>query len=170
MLNLTLQNLYYYALSGSPTETPSEDSEAESYDHYSRKGRLRYHQPTAASGPVYQPPVHTTYAPQAVQSATTSPRDTSRILPPLARPTLPSFSSGYTPAPSYATPMTAVPLVAPVPVPVYTQYDVRLGVPAAPFANAGPPGFHFHAGGPSIAIPVHSVTPNWAWQHRGSQR
>lgn len=98
-----------------------------------RKARLRYYQPPQSCA-VPQPPQPT--VPMMVQSARASPHDFHTHLPPVT--SLPHFSDGVwdrrqpsvVPVQSYSTHL-------PVPLAGHT-------VPAATFANAGPPGVQFY--------------------------
>ncbi|KAF9007846.1 cyclin-domain-containing protein [Cyathus striatus] len=150
------QNLYFYSLAYNRT----------------RKARLRYHQPQPPSAPyVPQPPPVT-----VVQSASTSPHDlhinvTSHGLPHFhdnvwARPPVASSYSYNPPAPQ--------PLQQPHPQRQQQQQPSMPGyspqgfsespVPAAPFANAGPPGVHFY---PTPVQTSSSVYPhNWSRSRR----
>ncbi|CAL1696819.1 unnamed protein product [Somion occarium] len=125
------QQLYFYSLAGSPMDE-EEDSKF-------RKARLRYH-------PAPTPATYIQYAPQpampmVVQSATASPHDMNSNLP----PSLPHFSEGFW----HCTQPTAPPPPPSAQSQTYrypTQQPQSQGsVPAAPFANAGPPGIQYYA-------------------------
>jgi hypothetical protein len=145
------QNLYFYSLTSSPTESEEET--------YHRKARLRYHQPP--------PPMSTSYVPMPpsmplnVQSATSSPRDVHMNLPP---PTLPHFHDTFwhlqpntAPASHYDRQYE----------PVTTQ-QLGTSVPSAPFANAGPPGVQFYATPMQRqqSSPSHYSYHNWSRNRR----
>jgi hypothetical protein len=159
---LTLpQNLYYYALSGSPSDPSVTDDEYSS----SRKGRLRYHQPsTHVVAPVPSYPVRV----PVIQSARSSPQDSAQyVLPPLLG-TQDAFGHYQVPAPVYlAAQLPAAPAPPATVPPAYVQHEARRspgGVPAAPFVNAGPSGIHFY-GATASASAAHAAH-HW-WQHRG---
>jgi hypothetical protein len=123
-------------------------------DSRSRKGLLRYHQPPESSAPSYYayppPPV-----PCAIHSASASPHYSSVTLPPV----LPSSNII-----SWAR-HTAAHAVSHDPS--YTRgVEVQESLPAlrettngilAPFANAGPPGVHYH-------YPTPAYSPDYHWR------
>ncbi|KAL6307485.1 cyclin-domain-containing protein [Sparassis latifolia] len=119
------QNLYFYTLACSPME-----------ERNSRKARLHYHQPPA---PI--PTVHHIHAPvpMMVQSASASPCDVHRHLPPA--PVLPPFSEfSREPPSSYGVDLANQP-----PADQGRAYTLQdHSIPSAPFANAGPPGYQFY--------------------------
>ncbi|KII86254.1 hypothetical protein PLICRDRAFT_31192 [Plicaturopsis crispa FD-325 SS-3] len=130
------QNLYFYSLACSPTESTLEAEEESRW----RKTRLRsYQPPPPALMPYYQPPPQPSY-PMNIQSASASPHDVRMTIAP---PSLPHFRDmawraaddtspyEYSPEVRHLAPVSASP------------------VPSAPFANAGPPGVQFYA------TPVH---------------
>ncbi|KAH9994445.1 hypothetical protein BJV77DRAFT_1059980 [Russula vinacea] len=141
------KHLFFYSLAGSPM---ADDSR-------SRKGLLRYHQPPESSAPSYYayppPPV-----PFAIHSASTSPHHHSCVTLP---PVLPSNA-----AVSW-TRHTAVPAVSHDSN--YTRGgEVQESLPGlreatngsvllAPFANAGPPGVHYH-------YPTPAYSPDYHWR------
>jgi len=140
------KHLYFYSLAGSPM---AEDSR-------SRKGLLRYHQPPESSASSYYayppPPV-----PCAIQSASASPRHSSVTLPPVLPPsTLVSWTRNTASAavshdPSYARGME-------VQESLPTLREATTGsVLLAPFANAGPPGVHYH-------YPTPAYSPDYYWR------
>ncbi|KAF7982396.1 hypothetical protein HWV62_28491 [Athelia sp. TMB] len=128
------QNLYYYSLAGSAHEEEEENNR--------RKAKLRRHQPPPAY-PAFYPPQR---VPQNVQSASASPVHGSHahshhthysahgqhLEPPTQyqaqTATLPHFhDTVWTREPAHGQ---------------YAQSSTQSPVPSAPFANAGPPGFH----------------------------
>ncbi|TFK68512.1 hypothetical protein BDN72DRAFT_769214 [Pluteus cervinus] len=133
------QNLYFYALACSPIE----DEESRS-----RKARLRYHQPPPPTDAAlyYQQERYSQprQLPPVVQSASTSPHDVHMHVAP---PALPHFhETAWTRPPPRSAPL---PPVTTGPPPSYHQVEERYyaqesPIPAAPFANAGPPGIHVY--------------------------
>ncbi|KAI0344024.1 hypothetical protein BDW22DRAFT_1355296 [Trametopsis cervina] len=125
------QSLYFYSLACSPSED----------ENRSRKSRLWYHQPPATSaeyGYAAQPSM-----PMVVHSACASPHDGHGHLRQRV-PTLPHLSE-VTWERSWGP--------APVSQGYQQQYHLQRaqqpsgqqsGISSAPFANAGPPGVHFH--------------------------
>jgi len=140
------KHLFFYSLAGSPM---ADDSR-------SRKGLLRYHQPPESSAPSYYayppPPV-----PFAIHSASTSPHHSSVTLPPV-------LPSNATVSWSRNTAGAAVSHD-----PCYTRGGevqeslpglreaMNGSVPLAPFANAGPPGVHYH-------YPTPAYSPDYHWR------
>ncbi|THH31557.1 hypothetical protein EUX98_g2615 [Antrodiella citrinella] len=132
---VTPQNLYFYSLAGSPMEAVG--------DERTRKARLRYHQPpppTSLAAP--QPTM-----PMVIQSASASPLHSH--VP--STSALPNFSEGYwqqrydsarnhySSGYHHHQPQQQQQHYAPTP-------SAGEGtIPAAPFANAGPPGVHFYS-------------------------
>ncbi|GBE78572.1 cyclin-domain-containing protein [Sparassis latifolia] len=107
------QNLYYYALTSSATE-----------ERNYRKAKLQYHQPPSVPSSVRH--IHAP-VPLLVQSVSASPCDGHRRSMPV--PVLPPFSEISRNLPQ-----------------AHTQgregFEQRQAIPSAPFANAGPPGYH----------------------------
>jgi hypothetical protein len=111
---------------------------------------------TVTAATLAPPAQYPVYRPQVVQSAHTSPRDDRLPAGTHAQP--PMYAHHPAPTPVYTS------------VPVYAAHEARSGVPAAPFANAGPPGFHFYASGAGHAAPsAYHTSPDWACQPRGRQ-
>ncbi|KAI9509873.1 cyclin-domain-containing protein [Russula earlei] len=122
------KHLFFYSLAGSPM---AEDSR-------SRKGLLRYHQPPQSSAPschAYPPPP----VPYTIQSASTSPHHSSVTLPPALS------------CRTIRATFRAVDVHESLP-------GLREAmVPLAPFANAGPPGVHYH-------YPTPAYSPDYHWR------
>ncbi|KAL4254902.1 hypothetical protein ABKN59_004321 [Abortiporus biennis] len=125
----TPQNLYFYALAGSPMNAEDGDRP--------RKAHLRYHQPPPPIAPVPQYP-HQHAIPLVVQSACASPHDHHMNLPPV--PVLPHYTDNVWHRPQH---IVQAPSQA-YPHQQHMQPAVDTSVPAAPFANAGPPGVEFY--------------------------
>jgi hypothetical protein len=126
-------------------------------DSRSRKGLLRYHQPPESSAPSYYayppPPV-----PYAIQSASASPHHSSVTLPPV----LPySTMVSWTRNTAGATAVThdpSYPRGVEVQESLPALREMTNGtVPLAPFANAGPPGVHYH-------YPTPTYSPDYHWR------
>ncbi|KAH9964592.1 cyclin-domain-containing protein [Russula dissimulans] len=140
------KHLFFYSLAGSPM---ADDSR-------SRKGLLRYHQPPESSAPSYYayppPPV-----PYAIQSASASPHHFSVTLPPvLPSNTLVSWSRNAAGAvvshdPSYTRGEDVHESLPGL------REATNGSVPLAPFANAGPPGVHYH-------YPTPAYSPDYHWR------
>jgi len=161
------QNLYFYALACSPTESAEENR--------SRKSRLRYHQPPSPSSATQYyhhrlpPPI------PAVQSASTSPSDVHINLAP-PHPVLPHFhDTVWTRQPantsinlhSSASP-SGTTYLAPRPPNSQSHQQQQFGespIPSAPFANAGPPGVQFY----SYPTPAQRSYPLNSHQHNNDR-
>lgn len=139
-----LQHLYFYSLAGSPAEPDNGNRP--------RKGRLHYYQPPQPSLP---PPRPQPSVPMMVQSARASPHDFHTHLPPAT--SLPHFSDGVWDRRQGQAPVThAHTQHLSLPSPGHT-------VPAATFANAGPPGVQFYS---NNCQPGYSPEYYWARDRR----
>ncbi|KAF9467009.1 cyclin-domain-containing protein [Collybia nuda] len=138
------QNLYFYALAGSPMETEEENRP--------RKARLRYHQPPPPSAVPYYVPQRATIP--VVQSASTSPHEHHMHV---TSYTLPHFHDTQWSRP----PNMSTPSFNPQPTTRYTSQKTitESPIPSAPFANAGPPGVHFY---PTPIQNSSAYPPNWS--------
>ncbi len=140
------QHLFFYSLAGSPM---ADDSR-------SRKGLLRYHQPPESSAPSYYtcppPPV-----PFAIHSASTSPHHSSVTLPPVLLPNVTVSWSRNTAAPAVSHD-TSYTRGGEVQESLPGLREATNGsIPLAPFANAGPPGVHYH-------YPTPAYSPDYHWR------
>jgi len=140
----TPQNLYFYALAGSPMHQDGERP---------RKAHLRYHQPPA---PIRQYPSRPS-VPLVVQSACASPHDAHSTLPPVTM--LPQFTDrawsrtqAVLPQPPYHSPYHQT----------HPGMHVAVddSVPSAPFANAGPPGVQFYY---NNSMQPQRMSPEYYW-------
>lgn len=126
------QNLYFYSLAGSPMDAVG--------DERNRKARLRYHQPPPPSS--LAPYASQPSVPMVIQSASASPLHSHAPY----TAALPNFTDGFWQsryeaasrhhhASGYHHQQHCVP----------TPLAGEGSIPAAPFANAGPPGVHFYS-------------------------
>ena len=143
LINIPLQNLYYYALASSPATAEN--------DNRVRKALLRSHQPAYYPPPTYLAPPPP--QPMYIQSASASP---VHPLPPF-RYSNPHPSYHLHDQPYYSAnlnPYTPLPPIrvqeeeddrTPYGFPVHHQQPQpqTSRAPVAPFANAGPPGVHW---------------------------
>jgi len=140
------KHLFFYSLAGSPMAD----------DCRSRKGLLRYHQPPQSSAPSYYayppPPV-----PYAIQSASASPHHSNVTLPPvLPSSTMVSWTRN-TAAPAVSHDLSYARCVdGQEPLPALRE-TMNGSVPLATFANAGPPGVHYH-------YPTPAYSPDYHWR------
>ncbi|KAH8101407.1 cyclin-domain-containing protein [Cristinia sonorae] len=131
--SVTPQNLYFYSLAGSPMEAVG--------DERNRKARLRYHQPPPPSSSLAPQPT----MPMVIQSASASPLHSfapSTALPNFSeksfQPRYENSSSHHHhhhPTSGYHQEQHCAP----------NPSAGEGSIPAAPFANAGPPGVHFYS-------------------------
>lgn len=140
------KHLFFYSLAGSPM---ADDSR-------SRKGLLRYHQPPESSAPSYYayppPPV-----PYAIHSASASPHHSSITLPPVF-PSNTFVSWSRNTAGAVVSHDLSYTRGGDVHESLPGLREATNGsVPLAPFANAGPPGVHYH-------YPTPAYSPDYLWR------
>jgi len=141
------KHLFFYSLAGSPMAD----------DNRSRKGLLRYHQPPESSAPSYYayppPPV-----PFAIHSASASPHHSSVTLPPVlpSNATVSWSRNTAGAAPSHDPSYVRGGGEAQESLPGLRE-ATNGSVPLAPFANAGPPGVHYH-------YPTPAYSPDYHWR------
>ncbi|KAG9314762.1 cyclin-domain-containing protein [Chiua virens] len=139
------QNLYYYSLAGSSTDTEAEQERVQ------RKARLRRFQPHPLTTSYPPPP---SYMPIDIQSASVSPHDSHLNVrqAPLPHITDAIWSRKLLQVPPYISPADSSLQLPPL------RENV---VPSAPFANAGPPGVHFYASSSRRGSPLYPY--NWSY-------
>ncbi|KAI0078529.1 hypothetical protein K474DRAFT_1660340 [Panus rudis PR-1116 ss-1] len=143
------RQLYFYSLAGSPLDAEEESR--------FRKARLRYHQAPFPAPVTYVQYPPRPSVPMVVQSATASPHDLHANLSQSS--VLPNFAEGF-------WHRAGAPVASTEPYQYhYTQPAGKGSVPAATFANAGPPGYHFY---PNTAARPHSPSHQTHWP-RGRQ-
>ncbi|KAH7925695.1 hypothetical protein BV22DRAFT_1088581 [Leucogyrophana mollusca] len=140
------QNLYYYSLAGSSTNSETEQ------ERVRRKARLRCYQPPPVQSSYPPPPP---YMPMDVQSASVSPHDVHMHVRQVPLPHIQDAVWSRKVMPT---------------APVYSPSDdnsLQLPplreniVPSAPFANAGPPGVQFYTSSSQRGSPVYPY--NWSY-------